>query len=112
MYIIALAILVGGFLFRELATHIERIMIYILERIPLRIFVFLLAVIIGLLSSIITAILAALLLVEIVSILPISRKNKINIDIISCFSIGLGAVLTPIGEPAAIIVVSKLDVNF
>ena len=49
---------------------------------------------------------------EIISILPISRKHKININIISCFSIGLGAALTPIGEPLATIVVSKLDVNF
>ena len=112
MYIIAFAVLIGGFLFKALTTHIKRALTHILKHIPLRVFVFLLVVIIGLLSSIITAIIAALLLVEIVSILPISRKNKININIVSCFSIGLGAVLTPIGEPLSTIVVSKLDVNF
>jgi len=64
------------------------------------------------LSSVITAIIAALLLVEIVNALPITRKYKINIVIIACFSIGLGAVLTPIGEPLATIVVSKLNANF
>lgn len=112
MYIIAIAVLIGGFLFRALSTHIEGVLTYILKYIPLKIFVFLIVVVLGLLSSVITAIIAALLLVEIVSILPISRKNKINIDIVACFSIGLGAVLTPVGEPLATIVVSKLGKDF
>lgn len=96
MYTIAIAVLIGGFLFKLISTHIEGVLMYILKYVSLRLFVFLLIVIIGLLSSVITAIIAALLLVEIVSILPISRKNKINIDVVACFSIGIGAVLTPI----------------
>lgn len=112
MYTIALAVLIGGFLFKAISSHIEGALMHILEYIPLKVFVFLLIVIIGLLSSIITAIIAALLLVEIVSILPISRKNKINIDVVACFSIGVGAVLTPIGEPLSTMMVSKLNVDF
>lgn len=112
MYIIAFAVLVGGFLFKRLNDYIEGAMEYILRRIPLKVFIFLLIVIIGLLSSIITAIIAALLLVEVISLLPIDRSNKIKIDIVACFSIGLGAVLTPIGEPLSTIVVSKLGASF
>ena len=112
MYTIVFAVLIGGFLFKALSTHVKGALTTILKHIPLKLFVFLLISILGLLSSVITAIIASLLLVEIISILPISRKHKININIISCFSIGLGAVLTPIGEPLATIVVSKLDVNF
>ena len=112
MYIITFAVLVGGFLFKAITSHIKIGLTHILKRVPLKLFIFLLVVIIGLLSSIITAIIAALLLVEIVSILPVSRKNKININIVSCFSIGLGAILTPIGEPLSTIVVSKLNVDF
>ena len=112
IYIIVFAVLIGGFLFKALANHIEGILTIILKYIPLKFFVYLVIVILGLLSSVITAIIASLILVEIISGLPISRKNKININIISCFSIGLGAVLTPIGEPLATIVVSRLGVNF
>lgn len=112
IYLISFAVLIGGFLFKILNAYIKRALNCILKHISLRIFVFLLVIIIGLLSSVITAIIAALVLVEIISILPISRTNKININIVSCFSIGLGAVLTPIGEPLATIVVSKLHVNF
>lgn len=112
MYIITFAVLIGGFLFKVFSAYIEAGLAQILKYIPLRVFIFLLVVIIGLLSSIITAIIASLLLVEIISILPISRKNKINIDIVACFSIGIGAVLTPVGEPLSTAVISKLDVGF
>jgi predicted cation transporter len=112
MYIIAFAVLIGGFLFRSLNDYIEGAMERILKHIPLKVFIFLLIIVLGLLSSMITAIIAALLLVEVISLLPISRDNKIKVDIVACFSIGLGAVLTPIGEPLSTIVVSKLGVNF
>ena len=71
-------------------------------------FIFLLVVTLGLLSSAITAIIAALVLVEIISALNLPRSSEIKIVIIACFAIGFGAVLTPLGEPLATIAVSKL----
>lgn len=112
LYIITAAVLIGGFLFRYVNKYIERLVKDILKFIPLRLFVFIMIIVIGLISSIITAIIAALLLVELIEIIPVSRKNKIRINIISCFSIGLGAILTPIGEPLATIIATKLDLNF
>jgi len=41
--------------------------------------------------------------------MPLSRKSKIDLTIISCFSIGLGAALTPLGEPLSTIAISKLS---
>jgi predicted cation transporter len=70
--------------------------------------VFLLIVVLGLVSSIISAILAAIILVEIINALPVVRKAKVEIAVVSCFSIGLGAGLTPLGEPLTTIVVAKL----
>ncbi|MGD9912169.1 DUF1646 family protein, partial [Methanothrix sp.] len=66
-------------------------------------------VILGLSSSIITAIIASLLLVELVNCMPLDRQTKINVVIIACFSIGLGAVLTPVGEPLSTIAITKLQ---
>ena len=65
--------------------------------------------ILGLLSSIISAIIAALLLVELITVLPLHRHAEVNLTIIACFAIGLGAALTPLGEPLSTIVVSKLS---
>jgi predicted cation transporter len=112
IYFITLAVLVAGLIFKILKDKVKIIINSILKVIPLRVFVFLVIVLLGILSSVITAIIAALLLVEIVSNIPVARKYKLNIVIIACFSIGLGAVLTPVGEPLATIVISKLNADF
>jgi predicted cation transporter len=112
MYFIVAAVFLGGLLFKFTAERLSNAIGHILNKIPIQVFVFILVVILGLISSVITAIISALFLVEIINKLPLDRKTKIKIDIVSCFSIGLGAVLTPIGEPLSTIVVSKLNVDF
>jgi predicted cation transporter len=71
--------------------------------------VFGLIIILGLISSVISAILASILLVEIICALPLDRGSKIDITVVACFAIGLGAALTPLGEPLSTIVISKLS---
>jgi predicted cation transporter len=110
---ITLAVLFAGLIFHYGRGHIRTIMQKILTRIPLKIVVFAVIVMLGLLSSVITAIIAALLLVEIVSALQLNRKTMVNLTIIACFAIGLGAALTPIGEPLSTIVIkTKLKEDF
>jgi predicted cation transporter len=48
-------------------------------------------------------------LVEMVCALPINRGDKISVTIVACFSIGLGAALTPLGEPLSTIATSRLS---
>jgi predicted cation transporter len=77
--------------------------------VPLHIMMFLLIVLLGLASSVVSAIIAAIILVEVVCALPLNRTAQIRLTVIACFSIGLGAALTPLGEPLSTIVVSKLS---
>jgi predicted cation transporter len=79
------------------------------NRVPISAIVFLLIVILGIVSSVISAILAAIILVEITCALPLGRQQKIGVTVIACFSIGLGAALTPLGEPLSTIAISKLS---
>lgn len=110
---ITLAVLIAGLFFHYGRCSLKSFTDSILEKVPLRVFVFLIVVVLGLLSSIITAIIAALLLVEMVSALKLNRKTEINLVIIACFAIGLGAALTPMGEPLSTIVIkTKLQENF
>ena len=74
-----------------------------------KIMAFILIAVLGLFSSVMSAILAAIILVEMVNAMPLSRKSKIDLTIIACFSIGLGAALTPLGEPLSTIAISKLS---
>jgi predicted cation transporter len=106
---ITLAVLGAGVLFHYLRKYIDHAMRRILVTVPLKAIVCGAIIVLGLLSSIISAIIAALLLVELISILPLHRRAEINLTIIACFAIGLGAALTPLGEPLSTIVVSKLS---
>jgi len=78
------------------------------NRLGLELSVFIIVAALGLLSSVITAIVAALVLSEIVSSLNLDREYEIKFVVYACFAIGLGAVLTPLGEPLSTIVVAKL----
>lgn len=73
LYMITGAVLIGSFLFRFANKYIKRITESILTRVPLRLFTFLMIVIIGLISSIIKA---ALFLVEIIAMLLISKNHN------------------------------------
>jgi predicted cation transporter len=106
---ITLAVLAAGVLFHYLRKRIDRAMQTVLKKAPLASVLFFGIVFLGLLSSVISAIIAALLLVEFVNVLRLHRQAEINLTIITCFAIGLGAALTPLGEPLSTIAVSKLS---
>lgn len=109
---IASAVIIAGTLFHLLKNQFANLMNKIYTKISVPVVVFFTVAILGFLSSIITAIVASIILVEIISLLPVTRKQKIIVCIISCFSIGLGAVLTPLGEPLSTIAVSKMNGDF
>ncbi|WP_018664044.1 DUF1646 family protein [Heyndrickxia acidiproducens] len=109
---ITIAVLIAGLLFRWFEKPIEKGIVWISNAMPYRLFIGLFVVVLGLLSSIITAIVAAIVLVAVISILRLDRKTEIRLVVLACFAIGLGAVLTPIGEPLSTIVVSKLNEDF
>lgn len=106
--IVQIVLIFGLFLYIFFnATH--RAIAWTVAHTPRQVFIFLIIVILGLVSSLVSAILAALVLVEMVCALPINRGDKINLTVVACFSIGLGAALTPLGEPLSTIAISKLS---
>ena len=106
---ITVAVFLAGFLFKwfqvPLAYHVNQASV----RLGTKRFVFLMIILLGFLSSVITAIIAALILVEIAAHLKLDRRNEILFVVLACFSIGFGAVLTPIGEPLSTIITAKLQ---
>ena len=106
--IITIAVFIAGVVFKFLQEPLARNVNRLVNKIGLKSFIFLIIVVLGLISSVITAIIAALILVLVVESLNLDRKNEIKFVVLACFSIGLGAILTPIGEPLSTIVISKL----
>ncbi|MGH7948824.1 MAG: DUF1646 family protein [Candidatus Binataceae bacterium] len=77
-----------------------------------RLVCFVLIVVLGLLSSVITAVVASLVLVESIALLGLDRASEITAVVLACFAIGLGAALTPVGEPLGAIATSALGADF
>ena len=109
---ITLAVLIAGLITKWAQTPLERAILATSKALTPRIFLGLMVIVLGLASSIITAIIAAIILVIIVNVLPLERQSEIRFTVLACFSIGLGAALTPIGEPLSTIVVSKMGEDF
>ncbi|MFJ5759939.1 DUF1646 family protein [Neobacillus sp. NPDC093182] len=109
---ITLAVLIAGLVCKWGQVQLEKSILWMNKILSPRIFFGLTVIILGLASSIITAIIAAIVLVIIINVLPLDRKSEIRFTVLACFSIGLGAALTPIGEPLATITISKLNEDF
>ena len=64
------------------------------------------------LSSIITAIVGALVLVEVIGLLHFTGDQRVRVTVAGCFAIGMGAALTPLGEPLSTLAARALDLPF
>jgi len=71
-------------------------------------FIALLITVLGLISGVVSVIVTACILAEVIAALPFNRTDKIKIVVVTCFAVGLGAGLTPLGEPLSAILVQKL----
>ncbi len=110
---ITVAVLVAGLVFHYGRNKFKQLMEAALDKLSLEMFIFVIVVTLGLVASLITAIISALLLVEVISVLRLDRKTETDLTILTCFSIGLGAALTPVGEPlSTIVIITKLNEEF
>ncbi len=101
-------VLIAGLAIHKFNRQIYSAILNLLRKIGVRAFTFIMVVLLGLISSIISVIVTAVILSEIALTLPLDRKKKVEFVIIACFAVGLGAALTPVGEPLSTIAVSKL----
>jgi predicted cation transporter len=102
-------VLIFGFLIHHYYKPFSKGIVSLADKLGPKLFLFLFIALLGLLSSVISVIVTAVILAEIVAVLPFSRAHKIKTVVVACFAVGLGAVLTPVGEPLSTILVSKLS---
>lgn len=97
-----------GWLFRAVRGRLSGWINGLTARFGLSWTIFIIIAVLGLGSSVFTAIVAAIMLAEVVTLLKLTREHEIRITVYACYAIGLGAALTPLGEPLSTIVVAKL----
>lgn len=106
---ISLAVLFAGYLFRAGRSRMEGFIERLERRIGVKHSLFVLIVSLAFLSSLLTAIIAALVLCEILHHLKFDRPSRVRAAVYACYAIGLGAALTPLGEPLSTIVTARLQ---
>jgi predicted cation transporter len=67
---------------------------------------------IGLLSAILTAIVAALMLAELIELIRPGPVARTKVAVAGCFAIGLGSSLTPLGGPLSTLAANGLGLDF
>jgi predicted cation transporter len=109
---LTIAVLAFGVVARFLRPTLERSFQLLVGAIAPRWIYFGLIVALGLLSGIITAVIAALVLVEAIALLRLERDSEITVVVLACFAIGLGAALTPAGGPLSALAIAALRADF
>ena len=105
---ITFTVAVVGLLFRKVRHRLEGWINALREKLGLGLTIFIIVTVLGLGSSVFTAIVAAIMLAEVVTLLKLDRAYEVKLTVYACYAIGLGAALTPLGEPLSTIVVAKL----
>ncbi|MFP4557925.1 MAG: DUF1646 family protein [Archaeoglobaceae archaeon] len=102
-------VLIAGLVIYKFNQQIYSGLTKAMDKLGVAKFIFIMILVLGLTSSLISVIVAAVILVEIIAALPLSREKKIDLTVITCFAVGFGAALTPVGEPLSTIAVAKLS---
>ncbi len=106
------AVLVFGILARLLRPGFDAAVQRLRAAFAARWIYFFLIVSLGLLSALITAVVAALLLVEAIAMLKLDRASETAAVVLACFAIGMGSGLLPTGGPLASIAIAALGADF
>lgn len=109
---ITAAVLLSGLVFMRARPYISDGLVRLRTVMPLRALVAVLITALALVSSVITVIIASLVLVELISAMRFREDDETRLVVIACMAIGLGAALTPIGEPLSTIATAKLSQDF
>jgi predicted cation transporter len=110
--LITIAVLIAALIFRESRSKLDEAFEWMRSRVRRPLLTGVSIFVLAMASSVITAIIAALVLVEIVGILHIHDDQRVRVIVAGCFAIGLGAALTPVGEPLSTLAASALHLSF
>jgi len=109
---ISVAVMVAALLFGWTRRRLDRVFNRLRKRVSRPVLTAASVFAIASISSVITAIVAALVLVEVMGLLHFARDKRVRVTVAGCFAIGLGASLTPLGEPLSTLAARALDLGF
>jgi len=109
---ISAAVLVAGLIFRWVGPRIDQAFGTFRANLSRGLLAGLSIFAIAMLASLITAIVAALVLVQVIGLLQLEPERRPSVTVAACFAVGMGASLTPIGEPLSTLAAFALKLSF
>lgn len=109
---ISVAVIVSALVFGWSRRALDRSFAALRRRLPRAALAAAAIFLVAALSSVITAIVGALVLVEVVGLLHLEPERRVPVTVAGCFAVGMGASLTPIGEPLSTLAARALDLDF
>jgi predicted cation transporter len=109
---ITLTVIAAGLLFGALGGVIDTAFVRMRRRLPRPLLVMVVLLALALASSVITTIVAALILAEGVGLMGLGPAERTRVVVLGCPAIGLGSALTPVGEPLATLATSAMELDF
>ena len=110
--LITLAVVIAGILFGFTREWLDGLFARLRSRVSRPVLAAISVFVLAILSGVITAIIAALVLVEMVGLLRLDNERLNRVTVAACFAIGLGAALTRVGEPLSALAASALNLPF
>ena len=109
---ITLAVIIADFVFGRIRTRIDRSLAWMQRRVSRPWLSGCVVLLIAALSSIVTAVVAALMLAEMIGSMRFGPRARVSVTVAGCFAIGLGSSLTPLGGPLSTLAASGLHMGF
>ncbi len=109
---ISIAVIVAALVFGWTRPALDRVFRHLRRRVSRPMLTAASIFAIASISSIITAIVGAVVLVEVIGLLHFAGARRVRVTVAGCFAIGMGASLTPLGEPLSTLAARALDLHF
>src|SRR5271166_4360653 len=109
---ISIAVMVAALVFGWSRPELDRGFRHLRRRVSRPVLTAVSIFVIASISSIITAIVGALVLIEVIGLLHFPGDKRVQVTVAGCFAIGLGASLTPLGEPLSTLAERALNLGF
>jgi predicted cation transporter len=110
--LITIAVIVAGVLFGLMRERMDSYFDRLRRRVSRPVLTAGSIFVLALLSSVITVIIAALMLVEVIGLLRLRGQARVRVAVSGCFAIGLATALTPLGGPLSTLAASSLKLPF
>lgn len=105
---VSFIVVVVSVIFNNYSRYIFRVLFAFFRTLEPRYSFALLVFLLGMVSSLVSVTVAALVLAEVLQVVNLEHDTTVKITVFACYAIALGAVLTPLAEPMGLVINSAL----